>query len=540
MERKWWTLATVSAAMFMLLLDLSIVIVALPSIQHELGGTLTDLQWVIDAYALSLAALLLTAGSLADLRGRRRMFAVGIGIFTTGSLLCGIAPSTLFLTLARAGQGIGGAIMFSTSLALLANAFRGGRDRGIAFGVWGAIAGIAVAIGPVLGGAITSGLSWRWIFLVNVPIGAATLAATLLRVDESRDPAARRPDLIGFATFSSALFAIVYGLIESSTKGWGSAVVVGCLAGGAGLMVVFFICEVLQRRPMLDLSLLRVPTFVGGLTTAFAISAGMFAILAYLVIYLQDLLHFSAVGSGVRLLAMTGAMFVMSGIAGRLTSRVSARLLIGPGLVLIGVGLMLMRGITPASSWTHLLAGLIVAGIGSGLVNVTLASTAVGVVHPSRAGMASGVNSTSRQVGYAAGIAALGTLLATEVRHTVVGDLRHTPLASASHHIAAAISAGDAAKAISHVPAASRGRVGGVALQAFTSSLNELLLVAAIISFAGAVLAFVLIRQRDFVQAGSESGPAGAAGDGEAVPRDGDQPERVRVRGGHPAPGPAR
>jgi EmrB/QacA subfamily drug resistance transporter len=539
MERKWWTLTAVSAAMFMLLLDLSIVIVALPSIQHELGGTLSDLQWVIDAYALSLAALLLTAGALADLRGRRRIFAVGIGIFTTGSLLCGVAPSTLFLTLARAGQGIGGAIMFSTSLALLANAFRG-RDRGVAFGVWGAIAGIAVAIGPVLGGAITSGLSWRWIFLVNVPLGVATLAATLLRVDESRDPGARRPDLIGFVTFSSALFLVVYGLIESSNRGWGSAVVVGCLAGGGAMMVVFFVCEALQQRPMLDLSLLRVPTFVGGLTTAFAISAGMFAVLAYIVIYLQDQLHFSAVGSGVRLLALTGAMFVMSAIAGRLTGRVPAKLLIGPGLVLIGVGLLLMRGITPASSWTHLLVGLIVAGIGSGLVNVTLASTAVGVVHPSRAGMASGVNSTSRQVGYAAGIAALGTLLATEVRHTVVGDLRHSPLASASHHLAAAISAGNAEKAISHVPAAVRGRVAGVALQAFTSSLDELLLIAAIISFAGALLAFVLIRQRDFVQAGAEAEPARPAADGKAAAPDGDRRERVTVPDQEPAPRPAR
>ena len=516
MERKWWTLTAVSAGMFMLLLDISIVIVALPSIQHELGGTLSDLQWVIDAYALSLAALLLTAGSLADLRGRRAVFALGVGIFTAGSLLCGLAPSTLFLTVARAGQGIGGAIMFSTSLALLANAFTG-RDRGIAFGVWGAIAGIAVAIGPVLGGAITSGLSWRWIFLVNVPIGGATLAATLLHVDESRDPSARRPDLLGFATFSSALFLIVYGLIESSAKGWSSAVVLGCLAGGGGLMVVFFVCEALQRRPMLDLTLLRVPTFVGGLTTAFAISAGMFAVLAYIVIYFQDLLHFSAVGSGVRLLSITGAMFVMSAIAGRLTAHVPARLLIGPGLVLIGVGLLLMRGITPASSWTHLLAGLIVAGIGSGLVNVTLASTAVGVVHPTRAGMASGVNSTSRQVGYAAGIAALGTLLANEVRNTVVSSLSHSPLAHASHRLADAISAGNAGQAMAHAPAAARAHLGEVALRAFTGSLNDLLLVAAIVSFVGALLAFVLIRQRDFVQVGAEQGPAGTAPSDEAV-----------------------
>ncbi len=496
----------------MLLLDITIVIVALPSIQHELGGSLSDLQWVIDAYSLSLAALLLTAGSLADLFGRRVIFATGIAIFSLGSLLCGVAPSTLFLTLARAGQGIGGAIMFATGLALLANAFRG-PDRGIAFAVWGAIAGIAVAVGPVLGGAITSGLSWRWIFLVNVPIGAITLAATLLRVDESREPSARRPDLIGFATFSSALFLIVYGLIESGTKGWGSGVVIGCLAGGLAMMVVFFVCEALQQHPMFDLSLLRVPTFVGGLTTAFAISAGIFAVIAYIVIYFQNLLHFSAVGSGLRLLALTGAIFVISGVAGRLTSRVSARLLIAPGFVVIGVGLLLMRGITPDTSWTHLLLGLIVSGLGAGLVNVPLASTAVGVVHPRRAGMASGVNSTFRQVGYAAGIAALGTVLATEVRSKVVSALSGTPLARASDHIAAAVSTGHAGSAIASVPGSARHHVAAVALLAFTSTLNELLLITAVISFAGALLAFVLIRQRDFVQAGAEGVPAAASGE---------------------------
>lgn len=505
MERKWWTLTAVSASMFMLLLDITIVIVALPSIQRELGGTLSDLQWVIDAYALSLAALLLTAGSLADLLGRRRVFAVGIAIFTAGSLLCGVAQSTLFLTLARAGQGIGGAIMFATGLALLANAFRG-PDRGIAFGVWGAIAGIAVAVGPVLGGAITSGLSWRWIFLVNVPIGILTLAATLVRVEESRDPAAHRPDLVGFATFSAALFLIVYGLIESGRKGWGSSVVIACLAAGGALMVVFFVCEALQRQPMLDLTLLRVPTFMGGLTTAFAISAGLFAVIAYIVIYFQDLLHFSAIASGLRLLALTGGMFVMSAVAGRLTSRVPAKLMITPGFVVIGVGLLLMRGITPTTTWTHLLAGLILAGVGAGFVNVPLASTAVGVVHPRRAGMASGVNSTFRQVGYAAGIAALGTVLATEVRSKIVSGLSRTPVAHASRRLAEAVSSGRAGSAIAAVPPRSRHVVAEVSLRAFTSSLDELLLITAIISFAGALLAFVLIRQRDFVQA-----PAGGA-----------------------------
>ena len=205
----------------MLLLDLTIVNVALPSIQRQLHGTIADLQWVIDAYALSLAALMLTAGSLADLLGRRLVFTIGIVIFTAGSVLCGAAQTPLFLTIARAGQGVGGAIMFATSLALVAQAFRGA-DRGTAFGVFGAITGIAAAIGPVIGGAITSGLSWRWIFFVNVPIGAVLVALTLLRVAESRDPGASRPDWLGFLTFSSGLALLVYGLIESSSHAWGS------------------------------------------------------------------------------------------------------------------------------------------------------------------------------------------------------------------------------------------------------------------------------------------------------------------------------
>ncbi len=500
MERKWWTLIAVSAGMFMLLLDITIVNVALPDIQRQLHGSLSDLQWVIDAYALSLAALLLTAGSLADLIGRRIVFATGIAIFSIGSLLCGLAQSATFLSLARAGQGIGGSIMFATSLALLAHSFRG-RDRGIAFGVWGAIAGIAVAVGPVIGGALVSGLTWRWIFLVNVPIGVVTLAITLLRVDESRDPQARRPDWLGFATFSTSLLALVYGLIKSNTDGWGSHLVIGSIAAGAGLMLAFLTVEVLQRRPMLDLSLLRVPTFVGGLTSAFAISASLFSVLTFLILYLQNLLGFSAVGTGVRLLALTGAMFVTSGIAGRVTGRVPARLLIGPGFVLVGTGLLLMRGITPASSWTHLLPGMIVAGVGAGLVNVPLASTAVAVVEPSRSGMASGVNSTLRQVGIAAGIAALGSVFASQIRHGVIGSLAHTPAAHAAHRIASAIAGGQASHAIASAPHALRATVAHAAQQSFVSSLDDLLLISAVIAFAGAALAFGLIRQKDFVEA---------------------------------------
>jgi EmrB/QacA subfamily drug resistance transporter len=506
MERKWWTLLAVSAGTFMLLLDVTIVNVALPDIERALGASLSDLQWVIDAYALSLAALLLTAGSLADLYGRRIVFAIGLGIFTVGSLLCGVAASPLFLALARAAQGVGGATMFSTALALLAHAFRG-KERGVAFGIWGAITGVAVAVGPVLGGVITSGLSWRWIFFVNVPIGVATIAVTLLRVDESREARARRPDWLGFVTFSGALGALVYGLIESNTKGWGSGTVVGSLAAAAVLLAAFVAVELLQRAPMFDFALLRKPTFVGGLASAFAISAGLFALLTYLVLYLQNVLGFSAVQTGVRLLALTGAIFVTAGVAGRLSERVPTRLLIGPGFVLIGAGLLLMRGLTVDSEWTHLLPGMIVAGFGAGLVNVPLASTAVGVVEPERAGMASGINATFRQVGIATGIAALGSIFAAQLRDGVVGALAGTPAAGRAHEVSDAVASGQVSGAVASAPPPVRGAVIHAAQVGFVDGLNTILLVGAIVALAGAALALVLIRQRDY--AGAETGVAG-------------------------------
>ncbi len=437
MARKWWTLTAVVAGVFMLLLDVTIVNVALPQIQRAFGASLPDLQWVIDAYALTLAALMLTAGSLADRFGRRIMFAAGSAVFTAGSLLCGLATGPLDLALSRAGQGVGGAIMFATSLALISDAFRG-KDRGVAFGVLGAATGIALAIGPVLGGVITSGLSWRWIFLVNIPVGIATIAVTLARVAESRDADATRPDWLGFVSFSTALAALVYGLI-SAGGGWASAKVVVSLSAAGGLLAAFLIIEAVQRRPMLDLSLFRVPAFAGGLIAAFGMSASLFSLLTYIVLYLQDGLGFSAFGTGVRLLFLTLATFVTAGAAGRLTTVIPVRLTISAGFVLVAAGLLLMRGVTAGSGWTHLIPGLIVAGAGSGLVNVPLASTAVGVVAPARAGMASGISSTLRQVGTPTGIAALGAIFTAHLRNMVSHRLAATPLAAHAHAIAAGI-----------------------------------------------------------------------------------------------------
>ncbi len=494
----------------MLLLDITIVNVALPSIQHSLHASFSDLQWTVDAYALTLAALLLTTGSLADLYGRRVVFSVGLAVFSLSSLLCGLATDSLFLILARALQGLGGAAMFATSLALLATAFQG-KDRGVAFAVWGAITGIAVAIGPILGGALTTGISWRWIFLVNVPIGAVTVAVTLLRVGESRQPGARRPDVPGFVLFSGALALLVYGLIEASLKGWTDALILGCFAGSVALLATFVVVERTSSHPMFDLTLFRKPTFTGGAIVAFALSGGLFAMLLYIILYIQDALRFTALQTGLRVMILSGGILATSTVAGRLTSVVPIRLLIGPGLTLVGVGLLLMRGLNAGSHWTHLIPGLIVAGAGAGLVNPPLASTAVGVVHFRQAGMASGINSTFRQVGIATGIAALGSLFESKVVSSVSSGLRGVPgLSSRAGELSGLIKQGDSAAAVASVAPDHRAAAARVALGAFTSGLNEILLVGAILSFVGAVLSLVLIRSKDFVQAAPEPEPAPA------------------------------
>lgn len=475
----WWTLVAVSLGTFMLLLDVTIVVVALPDIQKALGAGFSDVQWTIDAYSLSLASLLLASGSVADLFGRRRVFAAGLLIFTAASLLCGVAQSSGMLIAFRALQGIGGATIFATSLALLAQTFHG-KGRGVAFGVWGAVAGVSTALGPLLGGLLTTGIGWRWIFFVNVPLGIAAIAITLRCVQESKPPRARRVDFPGFATFTVGLLSLVYGLIRVNGHGWTNTVSLVAWGIAAVLLTAFPLIERAVRQPMFDLDLFRKPTFVGGSIAAFAMNGSLFAMFIYLVLYLQEVLGYSALGTGVRLAVITGATLFTAIPAGRLSAHVPVRWLIGPGLLLVGVGLLLMRGLEPSSDWTHLIPGFLVAGLGGGLVNPPLASTAVGVVEPSFAGMASGINSTFRQVGIATSVAALGSILAT--------------------HTAAATD-----------PVSARAD--------FVDGLNVLLLISGLLAIVGGLCALALIRRRDFVVHAPEGEPpAGAAAAREADP----------------------
>ena len=505
---KWWTLVAVCLGTFMLLLDITIVTVALPDIQRALHSSFADLQWVVDAYALTLASFLLTAGSLADIYGRRVLYLIGLVVFTGASALCGFATSTLMLQLSRGLQGVGAAIIFAVSLALLANAFQG-KDRGVAFGVWGAVTGLAVALGPLIGGALTSGLSWRWIFFVNVPIGIAAVALTTMRVAESRSPSATRPDWAGFVIFTAALASLVYGLIESNQRSFTDGLVLGCLAAAAVLLAVFLIVERRSAHPMFDLRLLRLPTFSGGSVAAFGLSASIFSMLLYLVLYLQDILGYSPLGAGVRVMYLSGAILVSATVAG-LSSHVPVRLLIGPGLIIIGVSLLLMRGLNAGSTWTHLIPGMIVGGVGVGLVNPPLASTAVGVVPPQQAGMASGINSTFRQVGTATGIALLGTLFSNDVKDEVLTRTAAVPgLSTRGPEIAGAVQAGQIGNVIARLPAPARHLVGTITRAAFTTGLNRILLVAAIIAFVAGVVSLAAIRSRDFARAapGGQEGP---------------------------------
>jgi EmrB/QacA subfamily drug resistance transporter len=505
-ERKWWTLIAVSVAIFLLLLDITVVNVALPDIQRSLHSSFSDLQWVVNAYSLTLAAFLLTSGSVSDLIGRRRVFVAGLFVFTGASAVCGLSSTPLMLNLARAVQGTGGAMMFATSLALIGQAFHG-KERGTAFGVFGAVTGAAVAVGPVLGGVITSTLGWEWIFFVNVPIGAIAVFVTLTQVEDSRDPNARGVDWVGLVTFSSSLFLLVYALVEGNGKGWGSTEIVALLIIAAGLMATFIVAEHVQSQPMLDLKLFRRPAFTGASIVAFALSSSFFAMFLYMTLYLQDVLGYGPLQAGLRFLPTTLLAFFVAPIAGKLSVRVPVRLLLGSGLLLVGVGLVALTVIEADSTWTALIPGFVLGGAGIGLVNPPLASTAIGVVPAEHSGMASGINSTFRQVGIATGIAGLGAVFQHSVTHgtssALVASGQAREIASAAHgQLGTLLESGEVTQIAHSLGPAARTALDHAYRVGFTGAFDTIALIAAVVALVGSALAFVLVRSRDFVSAG--------------------------------------
>ena len=466
MARKWWTLVAVCTATFMLLLDITIVNVALPAIEKALDASFSDLQWVVDAYALALATCVLTAGALADLFGRKRLFLLGIALFTIASAACGIAWDPLFLIVARGVQGIGGAMMFATALALLSQEFHG-KERGTAFGLWAAVIGAAVAIGPLAGGMLTSWISWRWIFLVNIPIGVAAILFGARQLHESSDPEHSRLDPPGLVTLTAGLFCLILALIEGNDHGWTSGLIVVLLVVAVVALGVFIATQSRDGATMIDLALFRRPAFVGAQVTAFAIASSMFAMFLYLTLYLQNILGLSPLETGVRFLPLSLVSFFAAPLAGRLTGHVPIRGLLAFGLALNAIALWSMSRVGVDSHWTVLLPGFLLAGVGIGFVNAPLATTAVSTVAVQRAGMASGINNAFRQIGLATGIAALGAIFASKA-----GDQRSQA--------------------------------------EFVHGLHDILLVGAAVAAIGAVLAGVLVRRRDFVASGPQQAEAAA------------------------------
>ncbi|MEV6302592.1 MFS transporter [Actinoplanes sp. NPDC051861] len=411
---KWSPLVAVCLGTFLLLVDVTIVVVALPAIGEKFGAGYTDLQWVLDGYALALAALLLGAGSLADRYGRRRTYLAGIGVFAVSSLLCAVAPNEQALIAARILQGAGGAAMFATTAALL-NVTYQGRDRGVAFGIWGAVNGAAAAAGPLAGGLLTEHFGWRWIFLVNLPVCLAAVWFTVRGVTESKAPSGRF-DVPGTVAFTVTASAVTYGLIRAGDAGWTDPGTLAAFAAGVAALIAFLVIESRTDHPMLDLSLFRRAPFAVLITAAFLTQAAAFGYLPFTTVWLQQVLGNGPVDAGLAgALPMAAASLVVGAAAGRFLQRVAPRWTVGIGLLLIGAGDLLQARLGTDSTGAALIPGLILVGVGVGSVLPSLSSAVLGQVPRERSGMAGGALNTFRQLGFALGVAVFGTIFADRV-----------------------------------------------------------------------------------------------------------------------------
>jgi EmrB/QacA subfamily drug resistance transporter len=414
-NRKWWTLAAVAVGLFMIMLDNTVVNVALPSIQKDLGMSSSELEWVFNAYALTFGVLLLTGGKLADLFGRRTIFIAGLLIFTGASLWCGLAGSAESLIAARTVQGIGAALMNPATLSIITATFPP-RQRGMAIGIWAGVSALALAIGPLVGGLLTQDISWSWIFFVNIPVGIAGVLAARIFIDETKDTSReQRLDLPGLVTSAIGLFALTFGLIETNDHAWGSAPVLTLFAIAIVALAIFVLLELRQRIPMLDLSLFRDPAFSGANTVMFLVGLAMFGIFFYNSLFLQRVLGYGAIKTGATFLPMTVLIILVAPPAGRLSDRIGPRWLMGTGMTLLAGSLLLFGTLDAASSWWDLLPGLIVGGIGMAITMAPTTAAAMASVPVDKAGVGSAVINSMRQVGGSLGIAVMGALVATTV-----------------------------------------------------------------------------------------------------------------------------
>ena len=488
----WAPLVAVCLGTFMLLVDVSIVNVALPRMALDLDASFAGLQWVVDVYALALAALLLLVGSLSDVVGRRTTYLAGLGVFVAASLACGLAPSQGVLVTARAVQGIGAAGMFATTIALI-NAAYTGRARGAAFGIWGATNGAAAAAGPIVGGLLTQGLSWRWVFFVNVPIGLIAIAVSRRALSEPpRGGARRRIDWAGGAAFTVAAATATAALVRANEEGWTSATTLGLLGIGAVALASFLVIEARSPAPLLELSLLRRGPLAGVLVAALLYSAAAFSALIYASIWLQTVLGLSAIAAGLVTLPLSGLAFVVAAGAGRLLHDVAPRVVLGGGLALIGAGNLVQIGLGGGSGSARLLAGLAVVGIGVGAMSPILASAAMGAVPQERTGMAAGAVNTARQLGFALGIAVFGAVFSSSIAGRLATDA-HT------------VASGGAQGVVAHAPDTARGRLDAAIHDAVASALGTTFLVAGLVGLLGAGLVLAMMRERRPAAAAEES-----------------------------------
>ena len=450
MNRSRLTLAVVCAATAMLMLDIAVVNTAVPTIARDLHAGFQSIQWIVDAYTVALAATVLTAGSLADRLGRRRTFGIGLVLFTVMSAACGAAPTIASLDAFRAVQGVGAAVMFATSFALIRDAYPDPASRGGAFAAYGATIGASFAVGPLVGGVLTSWLDWRAIFLLNVPIGLAALAV-LRRIHDGREQQGRPIDWAGQTFLVTGLLALITALLRGNDSGWSSTQIETLLAAAALSLAAFTVVQFRSRAPMLPPVLFRNPSFTGAQVAAFAISASFFAQFVYASLYLQNILGLSPIRTGLAFMPATVVLFVVSGMTAQFQAKVSARALITVGLVGVTIGLVAMLPASADSHWYVLLPGLVIASIGTGLFNPALSAVVLREADADNAGLAAGVNDTARQGGIAVGVAALGAL----------------------------------------VPSA--GAFGGAHAVAFVHGLQHATIVAAVLAGVGAIAAAVLI-----------------------------------------------
>ena len=492
-----WTLAVVCAAVFMLLLDVTIVSVALADLQKDLSASLSSLQWVVDAYTLTLAGGLLTAATLGDRIGRRRIFAAGLTVFTAASLACALATGIGQLDAFRAVQGVGAALLFGAALPLLGAAFPDPAARTRAIGAFGATLAAATAVGPLIGGALVSGPGWRWIFLINVPVGVLTLLA-LTRVPESRPAGARRADWTGTVLLTGALLTLLLALIRGNDDGWTSAPVLGLLAAAAVLLAGFCTWEARTPEPMLDLHLFARPAFTGVALQAFAVSGTIIAATYLLALYLQTTMGLSPFDSGVRVLPLTLVAFVTAPVTAALLRRTGTSVPLVAGLVAAGAGLLLATRVTASSDWTVFVPGFVLAGIGLGIGSASSPAAALATVEPARAGMATGAVNTLRQVGTAAGVATVGAVFQHVATSRTTDLLATGPLRVASAadraRLADAVGSGAGVRVASAVPPAVRTAVADVARRASTDALDTVLLGTGVGALVAAVLVAALLR----------------------------------------------